>query len=171
MEAAWKEHVGKLTLEQLSSAEACREHLEGFHRQLVADGVRGTAIGSVQDVQHVIAEYLQNTTPATPAALRELTRRSRNFYVTQLVNELIEIAKEAASLGLNHTRPPFQFGEIKPKDENWIYVYKCESWRDFMDTHLHDQQSYWNDIINRLKELGFTIDVYPPWRLMLKWDL
>ena len=36
MEGAWRGHVGKLTLEQLQSPDACRAHLQSFPRSVVS---------------------------------------------------------------------------------------------------------------------------------------
>ena len=102
MEHAWREHCGRLTPQQLSSAKACEEHVRSFGRQLVRQGLADTLLGGCDDVQDVIANFtgsLSTPTAARAGALRALAESAKSFKIVRMAEELTAQAQELAIEG------------------------------------------------------------------------
>jgi hypothetical protein len=113
MEEAWRAHVGKLTLQQLKSPEACRAHLESFSNSVVSQGLVLTPVSSNHDVQDVITSFLRLEPeciipPAESMAV--LTNMEREFHIGVVLKEIGEIVKKAAREGRDRT------GSIDPRE-------------------------------------------------------
>ena len=100
MELVWKEHCGRLTLQQLSSADACNEHLRNFERTLVEKGLQGTVLGNCDDVQGLIVKSFMPG-PAAPngKALAVLAKAEQSFRIVKAAEELADMAKQNALEG------------------------------------------------------------------------
>ena len=103
LQAAWTEHVGKLTLEQLSIPDAYKEHLDKFEMQLVATTLGHTVIGSVHDVQECIASLLRAHPVGGAEAMTKLANTRRGIMNAAMVNEVLEQVKQRSLNGYNST--------------------------------------------------------------------
>ena len=105
MEDAWHEHVGKLTLQQIRSPDACREHLHSFPRAIVSQGLALTPLASNNDVQDVITTFLRSPDYMVPpaASMKVLTDTERAFHMGVMLKEIGEIVKAAAQDGRKKT--------------------------------------------------------------------
>ena len=103
MQAAWAEHVGKLTLEQLSIPDAYKKHLDEFEMQLVATTLGHTVIGSVYDVQECIASLLRAHPVGGLETMKKLANHQREIMNAVMVNEILEVVKERSIAGFNST--------------------------------------------------------------------
>ena len=70
LEAAWRSHVGKLTLAQMSSPQACVEHLQKYGKE------QGWEPMLEGDVSNVISTYLQSRIAPRADAMMTRTRPS-----------------------------------------------------------------------------------------------
>ena len=93
MEAAWREHVDKLTLAQLSSAEACRQHINDFELQFVSASLGQTVLGSVDDVQEKIASMLHYQPHPDAQSMRRLANIYQSKYNAAIVKEMLDNVK------------------------------------------------------------------------------
>jgi hypothetical protein len=97
---SWDEHVAKLTANDLSSAEACRTHLNLFATNLVAQGFVDTAIADESDVTGVIAEFLRGSVEAPAAsALKIVTKEAQRIKIMRTCGYLGAEAKKEAIRG------------------------------------------------------------------------
>lgn len=97
---SWEEHVAKLTANDLSSAEACRTHLNLFATNLVAQGFVDTAIADESDVTGVIAEFLRGSVEAPAAsALKIVTKEAQRIKIMRTCEYLGAEAKKEAIRG------------------------------------------------------------------------
>ena len=106
MEEAWRAHIGKLTLQQLQSPEACREHMNSFPSSVVSQGLALTPVAGNDDVQDVITSFLrlQPEDMIPPAAsLAMLTEMERELHIGVVLKEIRDIVKEAALEGRDRT--------------------------------------------------------------------
>ena len=105
MEDAWHEHVCKLTLQQIRSPDACREHLHSFPRAIVSQGFALTPLASNDDVQDVITTFLRSPDYMVPpaASMRVLTDTERAFHMGVMLKEIGEMVKAAAQDGRKQT--------------------------------------------------------------------
>ena len=111
LQAAWTEHVGKLTLEQLSIPDAYKEHLDKFEMQLVATTLGHTVIGSVHDVQECIASLLRAHPVGGAEAMAKLANTRRGIMNAAMVNEVLEKVKILSLDGYN--RAVFKLPKLK----------------------------------------------------------
>ena len=95
MEAAWREHVGQLTLAQLSSSEACQKHLNEFELQLVSTALGQTVIGSVDDIQEKIASVLRCHPHPDAKSMTRLSSIHQSAYNAAIVDEILKEAERA----------------------------------------------------------------------------
>ena len=112
MEDAWHEHVGKLTLEQVRSPDACREHLHSFPRAIVSQGFALTPLASNDDVQDVITTFLRSPDYMVPpaASMKVLADTERAFHIGVMLKEIGAIVKAAAQDGRKYT------GQMDPRE-------------------------------------------------------
>ena len=93
MDVTWREHVGKLTLEQLANADACQKHLDDFELQLVATATGQSVIGSVNDVQEMIASFIRSHPAPDASSMKRLAQIHRDAMIGEVVKEILDIAK------------------------------------------------------------------------------
>ena len=103
MEAAWREHVGQLTLAQLSSSEACQKHLNEFELQLVSTALGQTVIGSVDDIQEKIASVLRCHPHPDAKSMTRLSSIHQSAYNAAIVDEILKDAKKRSEQGFVST--------------------------------------------------------------------
>ena len=101
MEEAWREHVGKLTLQQIKSPDACRAHLHSFTRAIVSQGFALTPLSSNDDVQDIITMFLRSPDYMVPpaASMKVLAETERAFHIGVMLKEIGEMVKDAAQEG------------------------------------------------------------------------
>ena len=101
MKDAWREHVGKLTLQQIHSPDACREHLHSFPRSVVSQGLALTQLASNDDVQDVITTFLRSPDYMVPpaASMKVLADTVRAFHIGVTLEEIGGLVKDAAQDG------------------------------------------------------------------------
>ena len=140
MEAAWCEHVRKLTLAQLSSAEECRAHINEFELKLVSTALGHTVIGSVYDVHENIASMLRCHPHPDAKSMRRLSNINQRTYNAAVVKEMLENAKARSEHGyVSTTNMTFR---------------KLKGYMPFM---VEVPGSGINVIIDMLQEHGYTV--------------
>lgn len=118
MEEVWRAHVGKLTLQQLQSPEACRAHLDSFPRSIVSEGLELTPVANSDDVHGVITTFLQSSPDflISPAAsMKMLSDMEREFHIGVMLKEVGQIVKAAAEKGRRQTQywmDPGEYGNV-----------------------------------------------------------
>ena len=97
MEAAWREHVGQLTLAQLSSSEACQKHLNEFELQLVSTALGQTVIGSVNDIQEKVASVLRCHPHPDAKSMTRLSSIHQSAYNAAIVDEILKRCEKSGA--------------------------------------------------------------------------
>ena len=101
MEAAWRAHVGKLTLAQMTSPEVVRAHLQSFQASVVGEGLAGTSIDGIADVQGVITSFLRESSTPSAEAFKALAVMEAEFARAQVVLELMAHMKKHLENNIN----------------------------------------------------------------------
>ena len=127
MEEAWREHIGKLTLQQIQSPDACREHLHSFPRAIVSQGFALTPLSSNDDVQDIITTFLRLPDYMVPpaASMKVLTDTERAFHIGVMLKEIGEKVKDAAQDGRRGT------GWLDPHEHGPEKAFLLQSRRSF----------------------------------------
>ena len=126
MEAAWRSHVGKLTLAQMSSPTACLEHLRRYGE---AQGwPERLAIGE-GEIPDIVSDYLHSRIAPSADAMAALVTMEQQFALNRALEEVLVQMRIAAEQGVPRTA--------------WIELNKCKAFRPCaraprdMDTHTH----------------------------------
>ena len=144
MEQAWCEHVRKLTLAQLSSAEECQAHINEFELQLVSTALGHTVIGSVYDIGENIASMLRCHPHPDAQSMKRLTNITQRTSNMAMVKELLDHAKCRSEEGY--------FSSLK------ITFRELNAYKPFM---LELPASGIEVIIKMLQEQGYTVSEHP----------
>ena len=171
MEEAWRAHVGRLTLDALSSSEAVRLHLEKFQVSLVGEGLEQTPLSSLEDVHDLIARFLTMRPAIHATAMRRLTLGQRDFFRAQAVEEIIGLAKQRSMEGRSNLaweggKPPSldKLASFKAfmTDEGGEYVRSKESGRTLPR------------VLAKLEELGYKMEYnreeWTKYNFAMSWD-
>ena len=133
LEAAWRSHVGKLTLAQMSNSEACLQHLARYGEQQGWEETLGEG-----DVGEVIAEYLKSRIAPRADAMLSLVHMEQGFAHSRAVEEILVQSRIAAEQGVGRTA--------------WIELSQLRSFKPWM---AGPPQGY-KRIIATLEEMGYA---------------
>ena len=100
MDAAWRSHVGKLTLAQMSSPTACLEHLKKYG---VEQGWQEALDVSSRDVPAVVSDYLRSRIAPSADAMFALVNMEQQFALNRALEEVLVQARIAAEQGVGRT--------------------------------------------------------------------
>jgi hypothetical protein len=97
----WEAGVAKLEATDLTSAEACKQHLELFAQNLVSTGLAKTELLDIDDCLEVVATFVCDADTDVPhaAALKAITDGANCVNVVRACEYLSVQAKSAAANG------------------------------------------------------------------------
>ena len=148
MERAWREHIGRLTLEQLSSADALQAHVRQFEVQLVAQGLDASIIGGITDVHEQIAKFLSEVPAVDAATMKTLANAQRKVLVGRVMSEIMEKIKEKSMEGGTCIQSTVPYN--KP-DYNFWWLVKTPP----KDARVREETK--QAVVQRLKQLGYVV--------------
>ena len=100
LDAAWRSHVGKLTLAQMSSPTACLEHLKKYGMD---NGWPETLDVSANDVPQVVSSYLHSRVAPSADAMFTLVTMEQQFALNRALEEVLVQSRLAAEQGVGRT--------------------------------------------------------------------
>jgi len=138
MKAAFREHVDKLTLAQLST-EACQKHMHAFNVQLDSTALGQTAIGSVDDVVEKIASILRCNPHQDAQSMKRLTKIHQKRLNAAMIEELLELARRCSEKG---------------DSSCGLDIFRMNTYMPFM---IRDQDAGILDVKRQMEALGYNV--------------
>ena len=149
MERAWREHIGRLTLEQLSSADALQAHVRQFEVQLVAQGLDTSIVGGITDVHEQIAKFLSEVPAVDAETMKTLANAQRKVLVGRVMSEIMEKIKEKSMEGGTCIQSTVPYNDKPDGDFWWLVKTPPKSTR--VRTEAKEA------VVQRLKQLGYGV--------------
>ena len=150
MERAWREHIGRLTLEQLSSADALQAHVRQFEVQLVAQGLDTSIVGGITDVHEQIAKFLSEVPAVDAKTMETLANAQRKVLVGRVMSEIMEKIKETSMEGGTCINDGTLLASNHPDGDFWWLV-KTPPKNTRVRTEVKEA------VVQRLKQLGYVV--------------